>query len=187
MPCQCGRLKRREYEIKTTISCLLSTTRCWRAAGGFLRFGVDVQLGRLLRHQRFLSPTPRKSLRLLGVVDGTSGGAFNPGGTPGPGEFCKMTVRSWAAALRSPPSLCTPSSPSPMGPTYWARGCIEPGPPPSPSAAPLVRMAAAWRYTPDYGRWATVPSAQPGHHLQRPSPSCGCWAMRHRCGLPPAN
>lgn len=31
-------------------------------------------------------------LRLLGVVDGTGGGAFNPGGTLSRAEFCKMTV-----------------------------------------------------------------------------------------------
>lgn len=41
-------------------------------------------------------------LRLLGVVDGTGGGAFNPGGTLSRAEFCKMTVEIMGRGAEEP-------------------------------------------------------------------------------------
>ena len=53
-------------------------------------------------------------LRLLGVVDGTGGGAFNPGGTLSRAEFCKMTVEIMGRTIFTD-----------VGPTYWARGYVN--------------------------------------------------------------
>lgn len=57
-------------------------------------------------------------LRLLGVVDGTGGGAFNPGGTLSRGRVLQNDRGDHGPrALRSPPSATAPSSPMWAPPT----------------------------------------------------------------------
>ena len=59
-------------------------------------------------------------LRLLGVVDGTGGGAFNPGGTLSRAEFCKMTVEIMGRGAEEPAQRNRTIF-TDVGPTYWAR------------------------------------------------------------------
>ena len=63
-------------------------------------------------------------LRLLGVVDGTGGGAFNPGGTLSRAEFCKMTVEIMGRGAEEPAQRNRTIF-TDVGPTYWARGYVN--------------------------------------------------------------
>lgn len=49
-------------------------------------------------------------LRLLGVVNGTGGGAFRPAGTLTRAEFCKMTIEIMGLGGEEPPSATAPFS-----------------------------------------------------------------------------
>ena len=61
-------------------------------------------------------------LRLLGVVDGTGGGAFNPGGTLSRAEFCKMTVEIMGRGAEAQPHHLHR-----CGPHLLGQGLREPG------------------------------------------------------------
>ena len=63
-------------------------------------------------------------LRLLVVVDGTGGGAFNPGGTLSRAEFCKMTVEIMGRGAEEPAQRNRTIF-TDVGPTYWARGYVN--------------------------------------------------------------
>ena len=63
-------------------------------------------------------------LRLLGVVDGTGGTAFNPGGTLTRAEFCKMTVEIMGRGGEEPAQRSRTIF-TDVGPTYWARGYVN--------------------------------------------------------------
>lgn len=63
-------------------------------------------------------------LRLLGVVDGTGVGAFNPGGTLSRAEFCKMTVEIMGRGAEEPAQRNRTIF-TDVGPTYWARGYVN--------------------------------------------------------------
>lgn len=63
-------------------------------------------------------------LRLLGVVDGTGGTSFNPGGTLTRAEFCKMTVESMGRGNEEPAQRSRTIF-TDVGPTYWARGYVN--------------------------------------------------------------
>ena len=63
-------------------------------------------------------------LRLLGVVDGTGGTSFNPGGTLSRAEFCKMTVEIMGRGDEEPAQRSRTIF-TDVGPTYWARGYVN--------------------------------------------------------------
>ena len=65
-----------------------------------------------------------ETLRLLGVVDGTGGAAFNPGGTLTRAEFCKMTVEIMGRGDEEP-SQRNRTIFSDVGPEHWARGYVN--------------------------------------------------------------
>ena len=63
-------------------------------------------------------------LRLLGVVDGTGGTSFKPGGTLTRAEFCKMTVEIMGRGGEAPAQRSRTIF-TDVGPTYWARGYVN--------------------------------------------------------------
>ncbi|WP_297290566.1 S-layer homology domain-containing protein [uncultured Flavonifractor sp.] len=63
-------------------------------------------------------------LRLLGVVNGTGGGAFRPQGTLTRGEFCKMTVEIMGRGDEEPAQRSRTIF-TDVGSTHWARGYIN--------------------------------------------------------------
>ena len=63
-------------------------------------------------------------LRLLGVVDGTGGTSFKPGGTLTRAEFCKMTVEIMGRGNEEPAQRSRTIF-TDVGPTYWARGYVN--------------------------------------------------------------
>ena len=63
-------------------------------------------------------------LRLLGVVDGTGGTSFKPGGTLTRGGFCKMTVGIMGGGGEEPAQRSRTIF-TDVGPTYWARGYVN--------------------------------------------------------------
>lgn len=63
-------------------------------------------------------------LRLLGVVDGTGGTSFRPGGTLTRAEFCKMTVEIMGRGGEEPAQRSRTIF-TDVGPTYWARGYVN--------------------------------------------------------------
>ena len=63
-------------------------------------------------------------LRLLGVVDGTGGTSFRPGGTLTRAEFCKMTVEIMGRGNEEPAQRSRTIF-TDVGPTYWARGYVN--------------------------------------------------------------
>lgn len=63
-------------------------------------------------------------LRLLGVVNGTGGTAFNPGGTLTRAEFCKMTVEIMGRGDEEPGQRNRTIF-TDVGPTHWARGYVN--------------------------------------------------------------
>lgn len=63
-------------------------------------------------------------LRLLGVVDGTGGTSFKPGGTLSRAEFCKMTVEIMGRGDEEPAQHSRTIF-TDVGPTYWARGYVN--------------------------------------------------------------
>ena len=63
-------------------------------------------------------------LRLLGVVDGTGGTSFKPGGTLTRAEFCKMTVEIMGRGAEEPAQRNRTIF-TDVGPTYWARGYVN--------------------------------------------------------------
>ena len=63
-------------------------------------------------------------LRLLGVVDGTGGTSFKPGGTLSRAEFCKMTVEIMGRGDEEPAQRSRTIF-TDVGPTYWARGYVN--------------------------------------------------------------
>ena len=63
-------------------------------------------------------------LRLLGVVNGTGGGAFRPEGTLTRGEFCKMTVEIMGRGDEEPAQRSRTIF-TDVGSTHWARGYIN--------------------------------------------------------------
>ena len=63
-------------------------------------------------------------LRLLGVVDGTGGTSFKPGGTLSRAEFCKMTVEIMGRGGEEPAQRSRTIF-TDVGPTYWARGYVN--------------------------------------------------------------
>ena len=63
-------------------------------------------------------------LRLLGVVSGTGGNAFNPGGVLTRAEFCKMTVEILDMGDQEPAQRNRTIFLD-VGPTHWARGYIN--------------------------------------------------------------
>ena len=93
-------------------------------------------------------------LRLLGVVDGTGGTSFKPGGTLTRAEFCKMTVEIMGRGDEEPAQRSRTIF-TDVGPTYWARG--------------YVNLASSITIGGGTGEDASAGT--------RPSPSsCGCWA-----------
>ena len=108
--------------LKRLISCLLSAA----LLAGLLVFPPASASGSggLLRHQRFHCRRRREMLRLLGVVDGTGGGAFQPRRHPEPGRVLQNDrgdhgPRRWGAAQRNRTIFTD------VGPTYWARGYVN--------------------------------------------------------------
>ena len=63
-------------------------------------------------------------LRLLGVVNGTGGGAFRPQGTLTRGEFCKMTVEIMGRGDEEPAQRSRTIF-TDVSSTHWARGYIN--------------------------------------------------------------
>lgn len=63
-------------------------------------------------------------LRLLGVVNGTGGGAFRPEGTLTRGEFCKMTVEIMGRGDEEPAQRSRTIF-TDVSSTHWARGYIN--------------------------------------------------------------
>ncbi len=63
-------------------------------------------------------------LRLLGVVNGTGGGAFRPAGTLTRGEFCKMAVEIMGRGDEEPAQRSRTIF-TDVGSTHWARGYIN--------------------------------------------------------------
>ena len=63
-------------------------------------------------------------LRLLGVINGTGGGAFRPQGTLTRGEFCKMTVEIMGRGDEEPAQRSRTIF-TDVGSTHWARGYIN--------------------------------------------------------------
>ena len=63
-------------------------------------------------------------LRLLGVVVGTGGTSFKPGGTLTRAEFCKMTVEIMGRGGEEPAQRSRTIF-TDVGPTYWARGYVN--------------------------------------------------------------
>ena len=63
-------------------------------------------------------------LRLLGVVDGTGGTSFKPGGTLSRAEFCKMTVEIMGRGDEEPAQRSRTIF-TDVGPTFWARGYVN--------------------------------------------------------------
>ncbi|WP_297211698.1 S-layer homology domain-containing protein [uncultured Flavonifractor sp.] len=65
-----------------------------------------------------------ETLRVLGVVDGTGGTAFNPGGTLTRAEFCKMAVEILGRGGEEPAQRNRTIF-SDVGPSHWARGYVN--------------------------------------------------------------
>ena len=65
-----------------------------------------------------------ETLRLLGVVDGTGGGAFRPEGTLTRGEFCKMTVEIMGRGDEEPAQRSRTIF-TDVSSTHWARGYVN--------------------------------------------------------------
>ena len=65
-----------------------------------------------------------ETLRLLGVVNGTGTGAFNPSGTLTRGEFCKMVVEIMGRGAEEPAQRSRTIF-TDVGPRHWARGYIN--------------------------------------------------------------
>lgn len=63
-------------------------------------------------------------LRLLGVVDGTGGNSFNPGGTLTRAQFCKMAVDVMDKGALEPAQRSRTIF-SDVGPRHWARGYVN--------------------------------------------------------------
>ena len=62
-----------------------------------------------------------ETLRVLGVVDGTGGTAFNPGGTLTRAEFCKMAVEILGRGSEEPAQRSRTIF-TDVGPEHGARG-----------------------------------------------------------------
>ena len=62
-----------------------------------------------------------ETLRVLGVVDGTGGSAFNPGGTLTRAEFCKMAVEILGRGDEEPAQRNRTIF-TDVGSGHWARG-----------------------------------------------------------------
>ena len=65
-----------------------------------------------------------ETLRVLGVVDGTGGTAFNPGGTLTRAEFCKMAVEILGRGNEEPAQRNRTIF-TDVGPDHWARGYVN--------------------------------------------------------------
>lgn len=65
-----------------------------------------------------------ETLRVLGVVDGTGGTAFNPGGTLTRAEFCKMAVEILGRGNEEPAQRNRTIF-TDVGPEHWARGYVN--------------------------------------------------------------
>ena len=65
-----------------------------------------------------------ETLRLLGVVNGTGTGSFNPSGTLTRGEFCKMVVEIMGRGAEEPAQRSRTIF-TDVGPRHWARGYIN--------------------------------------------------------------
>ena len=65
-----------------------------------------------------------ETLRVLGVVDGTGGTAFNPGGTLTRAEFCKMAVEILGRGSEEPAQRSRTIF-TDVGPEHWARGYVN--------------------------------------------------------------
>lgn len=63
-------------------------------------------------------------LRLLGVVDGTGSGAFNPGGSLTRAEFCKLAVEMMGRGDEEPAQRNRTIFLD-VGPNHWARGYVN--------------------------------------------------------------
>lgn len=63
-------------------------------------------------------------LRLLGVVNGTGGGAFRPAGTLTRAEFCKMTIEIMGLGGEEPAQRNRTIFQD-VGPSHWARGYVN--------------------------------------------------------------
>ena len=63
-------------------------------------------------------------LRLLGVVDGTGSGAFNPGGSLTRAEFCKLAVEMMGRGDEEPAHR-NRTIYLDVGPDHWARGYVN--------------------------------------------------------------
>lgn len=65
-----------------------------------------------------------ETLRVLGVVDGTGGTAYNPGGTLTRAEFCKMAVEILGRGSEEPAQRSRTIF-TDVGPDHWARGYVN--------------------------------------------------------------
>lgn len=65
-----------------------------------------------------------ETLRVLGVVDGTGGSAFNPNGTLTRAEFCKMAVEILGRGGEEPAQRNRTIF-TDVGPEHWARGYVN--------------------------------------------------------------
>ena len=65
-----------------------------------------------------------ETLRVLGVVDGTGGSVFDPGGTLTRAEFCKMAVEILGRGDEEPAQRSRTIF-SDVGPAHWARGYVN--------------------------------------------------------------
>lgn len=65
-----------------------------------------------------------ETLRVLGVVDGTGGSAFNPNGTLTRAEFCKMAVEILGRGDEEPAQRNRTIF-TDVGPDHWARGYVN--------------------------------------------------------------
>ena len=140
---------------------------CWRAAtlAALLVF-LPASAARSAAFSDITDPDVAEAaevLRLLGVVDGTGGGAFNPGGTLTRAEFCKMAIEIMGKGGEEPAQRNRTIFPD-VGPSHWASGYVNLASTPPPGwprrrGAAMARPALSWA-------WATVPSAP-----TRPSPT----------------
>lgn len=99
-------------------------------------------------------------LRLLGVVNGTGGNAFNPNGTLTRAAFCKMALETAGRgkeALAQSNRVVFPDVPA----SHWALGYVNAASSaPSSDEAPLIRGRGDGRFLPDanitYGEAVTI-------------------------------